>query len=172
MKYKVTPDKPLFKEFLPLIERQEKGKAELVQYMNEIGSTAFATGHDNALSGFKFEEPPKNWKRVGNKYQNLFFPYARNKKELERITQIERVRSSEIKEVLSYPTGAFMRDGRMIFVSAPGYVLSHSVVLLETANEISYKPHEDMEEILESEFEGHIKTLNEEKRRGLRDENS
>jgi hypothetical protein len=156
MKYKIEKGSPLFDKFEEIRQRMIVCNQEAKDLCKELGGKAVATLGENAAGGIdaiEFDEKPEDWKVMGKPHQNLFYPKAKNKELLQKISALPKVKRSEIAELLGFKIQAISSsDGGLMMVSCPRTILRKEFVLIDMPTECKYTPVDGMTEILESEF--------------------
>ncbi len=123
----------------------------------ELGGDQIGTSnHSDCLAGeieaihFK-EAPPKElWRKVGESYQMFFMPKVKNKSALGKIAALDKVRDSELNDLVGFPKG--LQVVGLSIIRRVG-VSFGKTILIESSAGIKMKPPADMVEILESEYE-------------------
>lgn len=121
---------------------------------NKVAKTGRNLG--GGIDAIEFEEKPENWKSVGEKWQNLFFPKSckENKAILEKINALPIVKKSELNEIVGFKAPQTVSSANGIgWVETVGLVVGKEDILLSITEGVKFEPNQDMKEILNSEFE-------------------
>ena len=152
MKFKILPGCELFDKLTAIQSKVQSSKDVIKSTLIEKGYTgehAQASSHYLLkVDGIEIHgEKPKGWKVV-DKYQQLYFPLAANKKDLEWVTALPSVSNDELNDLLNF---SFSVGGGLELYYRPG-VAWHKEFILVNTGDATYVNVEGMIEILESEY--------------------
>jgi hypothetical protein len=96
----------------------------------------------------QFDTKPEGWKSVGQPYQRLYTPIAKQKELWDRIKALPTVSINELNTILGFERFVGITDdGGMVAFRAPGMHWVDSAFLIEVPT------NSDFVEILESEYQ-------------------
>lgn len=155
MKYKVLKTSPLGKKLLALQKEMTAAAKQADKLAKELGAKKYcrATGAvAGGISAIELEEKPAGWKKVSDKWQNLYMP-MRNQKELwDKINALPLVEYEAINSILKFKKQTYCKGHGIYHVNCPGVLWRKSCILIEVNEELKYKPVVGMKEITVSEF--------------------
>lgn len=153
MKFKVLPGTELFGKLWALHLKIESAKEQITAFLKSKGFTGqFATDRNISIVSCDAIEmlshQSSGYKSVGAKYQALYYPLAKNKKDLAEIRQLPRIKVDELNELVDF---SFCVSADLEIYHSPGISFNEKHILIETGN-ANYTPVEGMIEIKESEY--------------------
>ncbi len=139
---------------------QANGKA--AELAKELGAAHYSKSQRGIGGGIEALDFPKsapdNYKKIGPKYQNWYFPKASEKETLKRIAELPVIDYKELNQTLGFkgPQVVASENG-LLMVSTPAISWNDKDIILSLPGEVKFSPSNDVVEILESEY-NRIKT--------------
>lgn len=158
MYIKITENSETAISLFELKKKIDTCNNEADRVCKELGGESFATSSwSNYIAGdidgihFPNGNPNKEqWKAVGDSWQRLFYPKAKNKSDQQKISAVPRIKRDELNKIVGWPDGLQM-VGLSVY-HGPGVDFEH--LLLEIpAGLKTFSLNADMTEIKESEYE-------------------
>lgn len=158
MHYKIESGSELYERMMQLQEECKEANKVCQDYVNKTYGDETKWASDNyciggGLKAVQLDEKPEGYKSVGDSWQHLFQPYARNKKAWKEWDALPKVKQDELKSLLNYGNYSGAKQGGFMMSTLPNVYWKEDFILVKCAEfATSYEPVEGMTEILASEF--------------------
>lgn len=155
MKFKILPKTGLFNTLQEVNNGIIAARAAI---RDTLISKGFTGNYGSSLSSLYLVscnaveiegEKPTGWKSIGPSWQNLYWPLAKNKKVLEELSSLPKIKNEAINNPLGF---SFCVGPNLEIYHRPGILFHKKFILVDTGN-VEYQPVADMIEILESEYD-------------------
>jgi hypothetical protein len=156
MKYKISKESDLYFNLRALEVKIKAANYLAYDVVKEFGAEKFALNpHSFAggIGGIVFDRKPEGWKRVGKDWQDLYYPKASNKMDLEKIKGLPLVTEKEYNDITGFVGMQTISSGQGFYlIGSPGIYFGDEEILLDVNSQCTFTPKEGMIEILESEY--------------------
>lgn len=165
MKFKIEKGTGTFNKLIALRNEIKLVRDQAFAVVQEFGANEFCKAQWSLAGGIaaiKFDNPPEGWK-ILDKYQNLYYPKAKNKVALLKFATLTTIPYSALNDIVGFLGNQTVPYGQGIcWVNTVGMKFGENYMLMEVREGAKYKAIPDVIEILESEFEILSKSIDEE----------
>lgn len=109
MKYKVLKGTELYEKLLAFEAKVKANAAEAEAFVVSIGGGDIARRSSSRVIGeigaISFRSKPDGWKKVGESWQGLYMPLAKNKEMCQRIAALPTIPIDEANELIKFKQG-------------------------------------------------------------------
>lgn len=158
MFYEVKPNTETFSKLTDFKKRFAEVEKAANEVLKQFGGKKIATLNRRygGIDGIVFDEnpDPKKWKSVGEKYMNLFYPKASNKKDCLIIESLPTISHKEPCDIigLSVPQ-TFSSEAGLHWIDNVGLAFSTDKKIgVHISQGAKFDPSEDLIEITETQF--------------------
>ena len=156
MKFKIIKGTETYEKFMVLKSKIDFVNAESVKLVESLGAQKFCKRSNIAyggISAIQFEEKPQGWKKVGEDYQNFYFPKATEKVVNKAINELPFVRYDEINEIVGFKAPQTVPcDRGLQWIDCVGLFWGIDCIVIYVTEGAEYTPTADLVEILDSEY--------------------
>lgn len=157
MKFKVVKGTKTFNKLSELKNKVVFVNQEAENLVKTLGGKRYCK-HQHVLAGgiaaIEFDSKPDDYKIMGEKYQNLYYPKVSNKKDCKLIQELPTLDYKELNSLVNFNgPQTIPNDHGFGWVSTVGIIWGEDEILIEVPSGCKYTPPEDLIEIVESEYE-------------------
>lgn len=165
MKYKIVKGTKLFNQLTALNERIKLVDKMAKDLATSLGGTEVATKGNNlagGIDGIAFKDHPgkDGWMKVGNTWQNLYYPKAVNRQIRKQIAELPTIEYKELNDMVGFQGNQVVSESKgLAWVKSVGVFFHKEVILMETVEGSKYRPVPGVKEILGSEYDKLMKKI-------------
>ena len=155
--YKVVPETKLYVQLTHLYtmmkEADEKARKVVDSFGKDLRYCSHQQGIAGGISAIECNEKPEGWKSVGDSWQHLYYPKVKEKKLIKEFESLPVIKQSTLNDIIGFTPQTVSNGSGLAFVLIPHVIWGENNIYLSFREGVKYTPHEDMVEILASEFE-------------------
>lgn len=156
MKFKVLKGTDTFQKLEELRLKIKEVNNQAFNVVRELGSTRYCKKNGvlaGGISAIEFTSKPEGYINMGKSWQSLYFPKAKNKKDLELISKLPTIDYSELNTIVNFEGNQVVEtDAGLAFIKTIGLIFGENEMLIDIEDGCKYCPPKDIIEILSSEY--------------------
>jgi DNA-directed RNA polymerase subunit N (RpoN/RPB10) len=157
MYFKIEKGTDTFKKLSELKKQIDSITQQAKDVVTELGGERYCHHRyklAGGISAIEFKKKPDGWKSVGESWQDLHMPLAKNKEACNKVENLPTLDYEVLNKIVGFKGPQTVSSGNgLAFVKTVGLNwCTGKYYLMEVATGCKYKPLSDIVEILESEF--------------------
>jgi len=158
MKFKVNENTPTWQKLMEISNQILEANNKAALLAKNLGAKSYCRNRQQiggGIDALEFLSPPEGYKKVGQSWERWYQPRAKNIEVKKQIAELPVINCKELNQTIGFnsPQVVVSEDGGLMMVSVPLIIWDDKQIILSIPNQCKYTPTEDIDEILESDFE-------------------
>lgn len=156
MKFKILKETETFEKLMKLKERIISVNEQAADAIKLLGATKYCKAQNRLAGGvcaIEFEKKPDGYRRVGDRWSDLYYPKVSNKIDSELLQTLPTMDYKELNDIINFEGNQTIAAERgMFWIHTVGLTWGENEILIDVENGCKYDAPTDVVEILESEY--------------------